>query len=140
MAVIGGVIQCISGRNVVYCDPMNNVCFQQSLYRPVKRDPVIHIAHFFLDITFCQREPLVKQNRNNGYSLGALFLSPFSLNISIALIMADWFILQIYLIIRKYQNKQIAWFGILKQCFDMNKHLFIGILMISKKNETMFHV
>lgn len=24
--------------------------------------------------------------------------------------------------------------------FDMNKHLFIGILMISKKNETMFHV
>ena len=50
------------------------------------------------------------------------------------------FILQIYLIIRKYQNKQIAWFGILKQCFDMNKHLFIGILMISKKNETMFHV
>ena len=73
MAVIGGVIQCISGRNVVYCDPMNNVCFQQSLYRPVKRDPVIHIAHFFLDITFCQREPLVKQNRNNGYSLGALF-------------------------------------------------------------------
>ncbi len=68
-----GVIQCISGRNVVYCDPMNNVCFQQSLYRPVKRDPVIHIAHFFLDITFCQREPLVKQNRNNGYSLGALF-------------------------------------------------------------------
>lgn len=139
MAVIGGVIQCISGRNVVYCDPMNNVCFQQSLYRPVKRDPVIHIAHFFLDITFCQRDRLSSKIEIMAIRW-ALFLSPFSLNISIALIMADWFILQIYLIIRKYQNKQIAWFGILKQCFDMNKHLFIGILMISKKNETMFHV
>lgn len=31
-----------------------------------------------------------------------------------------------------------AWFGILKQCFDMNKHLFIGILMISKKMKQCF--
>ena len=131
MAVIGGVIQCISGRNVVYCDPMNNVCFQQSLYRI---SPISSLISLSVNGNRLSSKIEIMAIR------WALFLSPFSLNISIALIMADWFILQIYLIIRKYQNKQIAWFGILKQCFDMNKHLFIGILMISKKNETMFHV
>ncbi len=69
-------IQRIFHRRAVDGNTMNHVLFQQRLYRPVKRNPVIHISHFGLDIALRQGHLLIQQDVDNRYALGA-FLKPF---------------------------------------------------------------
>ena len=78
-------IQCVFHRRAVDGNAMNHTLFQQCLYCSVKCNPVIHISHFDLDVAFRQGNLLVQKMLIIDMRW-ALFLSPFSLNISIALI------------------------------------------------------
>ena len=78
-------IQCVFHRRAVDGNAMNHTLFQQCLYCSVKCNPVIHISHFDLDVAF--RQGICLSNKMLIIDMRwALFLSPFSLNISIALI------------------------------------------------------